>query len=104
MMLDGASAFTRQISGAEPAPLPLQPSDYFRRQVRVSSFAYETPARIVEQLGTDLLMCCSDYPHSEGTATPIADYAAVGLDARRRQRPDVLRRQRRPPPAALSTS
>jgi hypothetical protein len=19
-------------------------------------------------------MCCSDYPHSEGTATPIADY------------------------------
>ena len=81
MMLDGASAFTQQINGAE-APLPLQPSDYFRRQVRVSSFAYESPATIVAQLGgTDLLMCCSDYPHAEGTATPITDYAASGLDA-----------------------
>jgi hypothetical protein len=23
-------------------------------------------------------MACSDYPHSEGTATPLADYAATG--------------------------
>jgi predicted TIM-barrel fold metal-dependent hydrolase len=84
MMLDGASAFTRQINGGDtPAKLPLQPSEYFRRQVRVSSFAYESPAAIVQQLGgTDLLMCCSDYPHSEGTATPIIDYAAGGLEAR----------------------
>ena len=83
MMLDGGSAFTRQINGGvAPAPLPLQPSEYFRRQVRVSSFAYEAPATIVQQLGgTDLLMCCSDYPHSEGTNTPILDYAAGGLDA-----------------------
>ena len=81
MMLDGASAFTRQINGgAARATLPLQPSDYFRRQVRVSSFAYEAPATIVQQLGTDLLMCCSDYPHSEGTATPVSDYAAGGLE------------------------
>lgn len=79
MMLDGATAFTRQISGADPASeLPLRPSDYFRRQVRVSSFAYENPAALSQQLGEDLLMCCSDYPHSEGTATPVADYAAFG--------------------------
>ena len=58
-----------------------QPSDYFRRQIRVSSFAYETPAHIIAQMGgTDLLMCCSDYPHSEGTASPIADYDAFGFD------------------------
>jgi hypothetical protein len=25
-------------------------------------------------------MCCSDYPHSEGTATPVADYRGI-LDA-----------------------
>jgi predicted TIM-barrel fold metal-dependent hydrolase len=83
MMLDGATAFTRQINGGSPLPtLPLQPSDYFRRQVRVSSFAYEAPGTIMQQLGgTDLLMCCSDYPHSEGTGTPISDYAAGGLDA-----------------------
>ena len=23
----------------------------------------------------DLYMCCSDYPHSEGTATPMVDYS-----------------------------
>ncbi len=83
MMLDGGSAFTRQISGVETSPLSLHPSDYFRRQVRVSSFAYEAPANLIRQLGDiDLLMCCSDYPHSEGTAMPLADYAAAGLDAR----------------------
>jgi Amidohydrolase len=81
MMLDGAWAFTRQISGLPADALPLQPSDYFRRQIRVSSFAYETPARIIEQMGgTDLLMCCSDYPHSEGTTSPVADYSAFGFD------------------------
>lgn len=26
-------------------------------------------------------MACSDYPHSEGTATPIADYEAFGITA-----------------------
>jgi hypothetical protein len=26
----------------------------------------------------DLFMCCSDFPHSEGTATPIEDYGRVG--------------------------
>ncbi len=83
MMLDGGWAFTRQISGLDPNVLPMSPSDYFRRQVRVSSFAYESPADIVERLGSrDLLMCCSDYPHSEGTTAPLADYAAAGLDAR----------------------
>ena len=81
MMLDGGTAFIQQING-ETSRLPLRPSDYFRRQVRVSSFAYEAPANIVHQLGgIDLLMCCSDYPHSEGTSMPLADYAAGGLDA-----------------------
>jgi hypothetical protein len=42
----------------------------------VSSFAYEMPARLRSQLGgAELLMCCSDYPHSEGTADPLGDYA-----------------------------
>jgi len=78
MMLDGGSSFTRQLNGCAPATLSLQPSDYFRRQVRVSSFSYENPAALQQQLGGDILMCCSDYPHSEGTSTPIVDYAAGG--------------------------
>jgi predicted TIM-barrel fold metal-dependent hydrolase len=73
MMLDGGSEFTAKLNGRPLVPLPMRPSEYFRRQVRVSSFAYELPARLIRQTG-DLYMCCSDFPHSEGTATPVADY------------------------------
>ena len=57
--------------------LELRPSEYFRRQVRVSSFSYEQPARLTAEAG-DLFMACSDYPHAEGTATPVADYERAG--------------------------
>ncbi len=78
MMLDGGSQFVRRLDGRD-STLSLRPSEYFKRQVRVSAFAYELPANIQRQLaGADLLMCCSDYPHSEGTANPLADYAAPG--------------------------
>ncbi|MBK5286969.1 MAG: amidohydrolase family protein [Acidimicrobiia bacterium] len=79
MMLDGGYDFTARLNGSVPAPLSLRPSEYFRRQVRVSSFSYELPENIRAQLqGADLLMACSDFPHSEGTATPLDDYAATG--------------------------
>jgi hypothetical protein len=45
----------------------------------VSSFSYEAPARLTARAG-DLFMCCSDYPHSEGTASPLADYATLGSE------------------------
>ncbi|UCE85869.1 MAG: hypothetical protein JSU66_16330 [Deltaproteobacteria bacterium] len=32
---------------------------------------------MIAQAG-DLFMCCSDYPHSEGTAQPLPDYRAPG--------------------------
>ena len=76
MMLDGGVDFTTRLNGKPPTALTLRPSEYFLRQVRVSSFAYELPGNLRSQLGhADLLMCCSDYPHSEGTADPLADYA-----------------------------
>jgi predicted TIM-barrel fold metal-dependent hydrolase len=75
MMLDGGSQFVQRLSG-RASSLSDRPSDVFRRHVRVSCFAYEQPARIAKQLGgAELLMACSDYPHSEGTAHPLADYA-----------------------------
>lgn len=74
MMLDGGWDFTRRLNGSVPYDLTDRPSESFRRQVRVSAFAYELPARLIRDAG-DVFMCCSDYPHSEGTATPIADYA-----------------------------
>jgi predicted TIM-barrel fold metal-dependent hydrolase len=90
MMLDGGWAFTRQLAGITTTRLTLQPSDYFRRQVRVSSFSYEMPGHLGPRIGADLLMCCSDYPHTEGSSTPIADYAAGGLDARAGQAPALF--------------
>jgi predicted TIM-barrel fold metal-dependent hydrolase len=83
MMLDGGSAFVERLGG-RAGPLRLRPSEYFRRQVRVSSFSYELPRRIGRKLGgSDILMCCSDYPHSEGTAHPLEDYAGAGGSALR---------------------
>jgi predicted TIM-barrel fold metal-dependent hydrolase len=74
MMLDGGHEFVSKLNGRPLRDLPLRPSEYFRRQVRVSSFSYELPAKLIRQTGADILMCCSDYPHSEGTATPLVDY------------------------------
>jgi hypothetical protein len=69
--------------------LSLRPSEYFRRQVRVSSFAYELPGRLIRQTG-DLYMCCSDFPHSEGTATPIADYEGSARPVRPTDAPGLF--------------
>jgi predicted TIM-barrel fold metal-dependent hydrolase len=77
MMLDGGHSFVSRLNGRPHVPLAEVPSAYFRRQVRVSSFAYELPSRLIRQSG-DLFMCCSDYPHSEGTAKPLEDYKAPG--------------------------
>lgn len=79
MMLDGGHDFVTRLNGRPIAELTERPSEYFRRQVRVSSFAYELPAKIIRQTGSDIYMCCSDYPHSEGTLTPLADYTNGAL-------------------------
>ena len=80
LMLDGGWDFTSVLNGQVPMKLDLRPSEYFQRQVRVSSFSYEQPVRLSAKAG-DLFMCCSDYPHSEGTATPVEDYARGGGSA-----------------------
>jgi hypothetical protein len=79
MMLDGGTNFVRRLNGGGSSELSMPPSEYFLQHVRVSSFAYELPVNIRAQMrGADVLMCCSDYPHSEGTATPVSDYATKG--------------------------
>jgi predicted TIM-barrel fold metal-dependent hydrolase len=76
LMLDGGLDFVANLNGRPLAELGLRPSEYFRRQVRVSAFSYELPERLRAHAG-DLFMCCSDYPHAEGTATPLRDYENV---------------------------
>jgi hypothetical protein len=80
LMLDGGWDFTTTLNGGPPAPLALRPSEYLFRQVRVASFSYEQPDRLARKSG-DLYMACSDFPHSEGTATPVEDYERVGCRA-----------------------
>jgi len=92
MMLDGGSQFVERLNG-RASPVAGRPSDVFRRHVRVSCFAYEQPTRIASRLGgAELLMACSDYPHSEGTATPLADYAAGRFGTRPEAAPGLFER------------
>ena len=76
MYLDGGVRFVTRLHGKAVADMPLAPSEYVRRQVRVAAFAYERPERLIQRVG-DLFMCCSDFPHSEGTARPLDDYRAL---------------------------
>jgi predicted TIM-barrel fold metal-dependent hydrolase len=80
LMLDGAFDFTTRLNGRPLTELAQRPSECFLERVRVSSFSYEDPARLTAKTG-DVFMFCSDYPHSEGTATPVADYERMGCTA-----------------------
>ena len=71
--LDGGYRFHRRLHGASIIDLEHAPSRYVREHVRVAAFSYERPDLLAAQSG-DLFMACSDYPHSEGTATPLDDY------------------------------
>jgi predicted TIM-barrel fold metal-dependent hydrolase len=79
LMIDGAHDFTTRMNGQPLAELRHRPSDYFAEHVRVSSFSYEDPRRLTAKSG-DLFMFCSDFPHSEGTASPVDDYTRAGCD------------------------
>jgi predicted TIM-barrel fold metal-dependent hydrolase len=51
--------------------LSLRPSDYFRRQVRVTPFPYENIGWLVDETGSDIYLFGSDYPHDEGGNQPL---------------------------------
>ena len=77
LMLDGGWDFTSTLnggSGHRPRPAP-------QRVLRPTGAGVvvllRTARRLIAKSG-DLFMCCSDYPHSEGTATPIEDYRRGG--------------------------
>jgi len=78
LMLDGSVDFTSKLNGTD-VTLAKRPSDYLLDHVRISSFSYEDPARLTRKTG-DVFMCCSDFPHSEGTASPLTDYERAGCD------------------------
>ena len=77
LMMDGGYDFTARLNGRPEHVLSRRPSEIFLEHVRVASFSYESPMRLVAKAG-DVFMCCSDFPHSEGTASPLADYDRAG--------------------------
>lgn len=68
--LDAAfSAFERHEDRLKK--LTLTPSDYVRRQVRVTPYPTEPTGWIIEQAGPEIAMFSSDFPHVEGGRNPL---------------------------------
>ena len=59
-----------------------EPSEYVRRQVKVTPFAGEDIGWLLTSGAEDLLMFASDYPHHEGTDDPIGRFerTMAGID------------------------
>jgi predicted TIM-barrel fold metal-dependent hydrolase len=73
----------RTFSKTEPAlRLPLDASDYLRRQVKFTPFPTEPVGWMIEQAGPELFCFSSDYPHPEGGRDPLARFEAslAGVD------------------------
>jgi uncharacterized protein len=57
--------------------LELSPSEFCRRQVRVSLFPYEDAGWLIDQSGAEMFMFASDFPHPEGGRDPIGRFDAT---------------------------
>tara|TARA_B100001173_G_C16028051_1_gene565023 strand:+ start:2627 stop:3790 length:1164 start_codon:yes stop_codon:yes gene_type:complete len=54
-----------------------QPSEVAKRHLKVSPFAGEPVGWIIENVGPEMLVYASDYPHPEGTSDPIRKFEAT---------------------------
>jgi len=66
-----ASLFRRMRSFSEA------PSETAHKRLKVSPFAGEPIGWIIENVGPDMLVFASDYPHPEGTSDPIRKFEAT---------------------------
>jgi len=53
------------------------PVDTARQRLRISPFAGEPVGWVIENIGPDMLVFASDYPHPEGTSDPIRKFEAT---------------------------
>ncbi len=90
-------SFMRQLDSALEAfakseerlrKLELRPSEYVKRQIRVTPYPTEPVGWIIEQVGEEVCMFSSDWPHVEGGRNPIKRFEASlgGVSERARQR------------------
>ncbi|MDG2306923.1 MAG: amidohydrolase family protein [Candidatus Binatia bacterium] len=66
--------------------LELLPSEYVRRQIRVTPYPAEPVGWIIEQAGEEVCLFSSDWPHVEGGRNPIRRFESSleGISARAR--------------------
>ena len=65
--------------------LPLAPTEYVRRQIRVTPLPATHPLQgVIEQIPPEVLCFSSDYPHVEGSASAVElcerQLASAGVD------------------------
>jgi predicted TIM-barrel fold metal-dependent hydrolase len=60
--------------------LSLGPTEYVRRQVRVTPYPTEDVGWIIEQSAPEVCMFSSDYPHVEGGRRPLERFEASLAD------------------------
>ena len=75
----GYEAFARHEERLQS--LKLLPSEYFKRQVRVTPYPTEPTGWIVSQSSPDICMFSSDYPHIEGGRNPYGRFSRSLMDA-----------------------
>jgi len=56
------------------ATLKLKASEYIHRQVKFTPFPGEPVGPLIREVGEDLFLFSSDYPHPEGTDDPIGRF------------------------------
>jgi uncharacterized protein len=64
--------------------LSLRPSEYVRRQVRVTPYPTEPVGWIIAQAGEEICLFSSDYPHVEGGRNPLRRFDASLVDCSER--------------------
>lgn len=73
-----AGAFTKNEERLQK--LSLTPTEYVRRQVRVTPYPHEPAGWIIRNSGPEVCLFSSDYPHVEGGRNPLKRFEA-SLDA-----------------------
>jgi uncharacterized protein len=84
-MDSAAEAFRRNEERLQK--LSLLPSEFVRRQVRVTPYPHEPAGWIVDNTGPEVAMFSSDYPHVEGGRNPLKrfDASLAGSDEATRE-------------------
>jgi predicted TIM-barrel fold metal-dependent hydrolase len=72
-MLDMSQKIFKRTDPAVAA-LPMKALDYVRRAVKFTPFAGENVGRLIRDVGAELFLFSSDYPHPEGTDDPIGRF------------------------------